>query len=328
MGIFRYNYCKMFWNQLSKMGSKILDEDAYHLAKKSLKNLAQNIDMSRSNSASDFLKELRKSYEESYKEHSLEEFAALLGLSSSALAHHYISGRRGIKPGVAESIAQNLGLVKLKKKIWYCLAELSYARSTESKEEINKKLLSLKSEYSQQGINKSDSVSYRNFFRDWVPAVVFEILANKQVAMTIDEIQAVSGIKITRPRIKQALEILTSLEALEVSKSQENKTAVATYRAKMRHLDFGDGVAELEAELYHLSVLDLAKVALGDLHYLDREFSSLTLSVKSDDKKEIFRRTTEFLRSLASEFDIKEADDKDVLQVNLQMFKICGDSKE
>lgn len=126
--------------------------------------------------------------------------------------------------------------------------------------------------------------------------------------------------KITKPQIKKAFELLLKLGLLK--RAPDGKLEQAH-----RELQYLKEVRSLAIQKFHKQMMALAVTAIDKDGHSERDVSSLTVCVKSDDYDAIKKRIEEFREELNQKFSCIPKEGTHVLQINFQLFPLTMDIK-
>ncbi len=234
--------------------------------------------------------------------------AGKIDLDHSLVARIF-QGKRHISPKSISDFAQVIGLDAARSEYFYHLVNYCKSEKPDKIKEHFEKMLLLQP-YRATLIQESEY----NLFKNWYCQAIHGVL---EYYPFTDDFQALSkqlSPSITITEAKEAISTLQELKFIE-------QDAEGHWRPVNAHLTSGDRWKSAAIHSYHKEILNMALHSL-DFHRKDqRDFSSLTLSLASEDLskiKEVLKQTRESIIKIIGE---KPAESSDaVYQLSLNFF--------
>ena len=124
------------------------------LTKLEFKNLTSNIQVTHYLDVKEYLNAVYKHIKKDLSKYSYHLFTEHLGMEQSSLSHLIITGKRNISNSAAESMVKHLGLVKLNRRYFLKLVEMSRAKSEDERDNALSQLIKLKAESAKSKLGK------------------------------------------------------------------------------------------------------------------------------------------------------------------------------
>ncbi len=263
-----------------------------------------------STSYRNYLKELYQSRKTKNKAYSLVAFSRDAGFKSYHM-YDILSGRYGLSPKRALSVAQNLKLSRMQIEEFMALVEAEYSRSDIEREIAQNRLkeIKLSSEHTicEQDLSSPD---------DW-----FYI-------STLLELSRQSAKPLTITRICRELgwDLIEALKGIEVFKAFMSKN---TTNQKMLSLQNKPAKKSEPIRRYHKKMLSIATKAIEDIPTEKRFFSSFNVNLTQEEYTNLTTEIAAFIRKKVAQVSNNEAADEDIKRhlhaINLQIIPLQKD---
>ncbi len=221
-----------------------------------------------------------------------------------------IDGERNLTPKMAHRFGLACGLAGDRLSYFLDLVAFTQARSTDEKAARYDRLIRFRE---HREIHRID-IPYGLYYTRWYVPAIRELAFRTDFSADPDWIAPRLLPPITRAEAQEALDLLLELELLtadETGKLRPTDALVTT----------GPEVKGLHYRQYHQVMMSRAAVALDDLPKEKRDISSVTLCLGEGGLARMKERLQAFRRELL-QMSASEAEPRQVVQVNLQMFPL------
>jgi uncharacterized protein (TIGR02147 family) len=241
------------------------------------------------------------------------EYAEDSGLGHNNLLNALIRGRRPLTPKTCKKLIVYFGLVGKERQYFEALVEHSYARDPVIREQIFRKLVSLKG---RLVVNELDRLQLE-FFSHWSHAVLLELMNCTDSSLEPEWFRERIRPKLSSDEIKSGLELLC-----RIGYARKNETLLK-YEVIQADISTGAEVESVALVRYHQTLLDLARSAVTDCAPEEREINSLVLTVTSEEFQLLKEKIQEISQQIYNEHPGRsDAVDTQVVQVSMQVFPL------
>jgi uncharacterized protein (TIGR02147 family) len=248
--------------------------------------------------------------------YSYAHFSVNLGLSSTN-AHAIIAGHRNLSLKTGQRIAESLGLSESHKKYLLALIKNAHAKTSADGDAAFKEKLDL----AKTNLPTKLDESRLRFFEAWHNSAILELLRLHEANDTPSWIAENIRPKLSIPKVKQSLRLLTELGYVAFDKKRGR-----LYPTEVS-ITTGDHVERLAVISFHRQMLDLAKSAMDQIPAEERDIGAVTLAV-SQKLREQFTREFIDLRKRFLILAESETDPDEIIQINLQLFPLSRRQKK
>ena len=249
------------------------------------------------------------------------EYAEDSGLGHNNLLNALIRGRRPLTPKTCKKLVIHFGLVGKERQYFEALVEHSYARDPVVREQIFRRLVSLKG---RLVVNELDRLKLE-FFSHWSHAVLLELMSCTDSSLEPEWFQEKISPKLSSDEVKNGLELLC-----RIGYARRNET-LSKYEVIQSDVSTGAEVESVALVRYHQTLLDLARSAVTDCPPEEREINSLVLTVTAQEFQLLKEKIQEISQQIYDEHPGQpHASDAQVVQVSMQVFPLTfskGDKK-
>jgi uncharacterized protein (TIGR02147 family) len=263
-----------------------------------------------------YLDAVYHSVKESTSTYSYAHFSVNLGLSSTN-AHAIIAGHRNLSVKTGQRISKSLGLSESHKKYLLALIKNAHAKTSEDGDAAFKEKLDL----AKTSLPTKLDESRLRFFEAWHNSAILELLRLHEANDTPSWIAENIRPKLSIPKVKQSLRLLTELGYVAFDKKRGR-----LYPTEVS-ITTGDHVERLAVISFHRQMLDLAKSAMDQIPAEERDIGAVTLAV-SQKLREQFTREFIDLRKRFLILAESETDPDEIIQINLQLFPLSRRQKK
>lgn len=228
--------------------------------------------------------------------YSLRSFARQLGLDPGSLSG-ILRGRRPLSPLRAQQVISRLGLNDSERKKFYV--------SLLFKKKIPQDIIDSQERY------HVDEEKYFNILSDWEYAATLCLASLRHFKLTAKDLAVV--LKIT---LRRSSKVIADLKTTGLLMEDD----MGYLRPVQKKFSTSEDTLSLALQHSHLSSLKIAKQKLESLDVKERDFSSLTLAVKSSEISKMKSMIRNFRAQFEAEFESESGDS--VVQLNLQLFPI------
>jgi uncharacterized protein (TIGR02147 family) len=127
--------------------------------------------------------------------------------------------------------------------------------------------------------------------------------------------------KATLKEIDEAIDRLVSLQILKQDQ-KGNLKRIDLY------INTPSDFANTALKTYHKNLMELATQAVEEQPTLEREFQGMTLNADPKKMPAMKEKIRKFISEFTSEFNVTQTDGEEVLQLNLQLFKVSHPLKQ
>lgn len=287
------------------------------MSKSEFQRLAQQIKPSRFIDYKNYLKELYLHLKQHYGRYSYIKFTEELGLGHCNAMYLIIHGKRPLTLKAAKKIIQSLGIVGVERQYFLKLVEVSKVSDPAERDKAFDALLTVKSRALPRDVDKD----HLKFYTEWYHGAILELLGQANASDDPEWLSKKLIPKITPTKAAQSLELLEKIGFL--SRNPDNNQLVPS----QEHVSTGPEVIGMAVISYHQQMIQLAKESLTRIGPFDRNVSSVTISLSRAQQELLKQRMDEFRREIIGMSEEKGME-KDVMQVNLQMFPLAKTGKE
>ncbi len=227
--------------------------------------------------------------------YSLRSFSQHLGLDPGSLSS-ILRGRRPLSPLHAHQVISRLKLSELERKQFYL--------SLLFKQKLPQDILSHETRH------HVEEAQHFCILSEWEYAATLCLASIHKFQLTPSTLS--STLKITLKRSKQ---VLSTLKSSGFLKDQDG-----FLRPVQQKFSTTEDTLSLALQHSHLISLKMAKRSLKKLKVHQRDFSSLTLAVKSQQLNQMKALIRQFRKQFEAKFDSQDGDV--IVQLNLQLFPV------
>lgn len=245
------------------------------------------------------------------------EYAEDSGLGHNNLMNALIRGRRPLTPKTCKKLVLHFGLVGKERQYFEALVEHSYERDPVVREQIFRKLVSLKG---RLVVNELDRLQLE-FFSHWSHAVLLELMGYADSSLEPEWFREKIRPKLSSDEIKSGLELLC-----RIGYARKNES-LGKYEVLQSDVATGAEVESVALVRYHQTLLDLARSAVTDCPPEEREINSLVLTVTADEFRLLKEKIQEISQQIYEDHPARSVpSDAQVVQVSMQVFPLTVSS--
>lgn len=258
----------------------------------------------------EYLKDIYELCKKLYPSFSHKDFAEFLGFSrSNNTVRLVISGHRILTIKSSKILCQGLGLKHNHRRYFLMMVEYASERIPIAREEIFSKLIQLRKEIRPNIVDEQQL----DYFEQWYHPVLREVLQIEAVDKTPEGIQAALAFPLRLDEIKKGIELLEKLGLIRFD------NASSKYTVDQKQIWTEDCYDSLALTRYHQKMIEIAKESLTRIKGQDRLIEAVTISVSEKAVSKLKEKIDAFLTE-AMELENEQEDQKEVYQVNLQLF--------
>jgi uncharacterized protein (TIGR02147 family) len=246
-----------------------------------------------------------KSQDESY---SYAKYSTDLAVGSSN-AHSIITGKRNLTPKTMGHIIDALAMTGIGKK--YLEALVTYERATDSanRDQAFAELMRQKTRALSTDLDRNQL----RFFEHWYHAAILELL---RLPAANDDPEWIASTLNPQPHLTEVKKALALLEELKYIAHMDGRL-----RPTDAIISTGDEASGIALSSFHQQMIEIAKRAVTDSPAIEREISSLTLSVPRGMRDQIKSEIVAFRKRILH-LSQSTQDAEEVIQVNFQLFSL------
>ncbi len=287
------------------------------MSKSEFHKIALEIKPSRFIDYKNYLKEMYLHAKQHFGRYSYIKFTEELGLGHCNAMYLIIHGKRPLTLKAAKRIVQALGLVGIERQYFLKLVEVSKVTDPAERDKAFDALLQVKSRALPRDIDKD----HLKFYTEWYHGAILELLGQRHSSGDPEWLAKTLIPRITPTKAQQSLELLEKIGFVKHD-SDTNRLVPS-----QEHISTGPEVIGMAVISYHQQMIQLAKESLTRIDPFDRNISSVTISLNRAEQELLKQKMDEFRREIIGMSE-ESAADKDVMQVNLQMFPLAKTGKE
>ena len=258
-----------------------------------------------------FLRDAYTDRSERNSAYSLRAFARDLGLSVASISR-VMAGKQGLSSKAALRIAKRLELGTAEGALFCSLVESQHARAKTRREEARSSLRSPAHPVTEL------SLEYFRTISDWHHFAIMELTGVD--AFRPDPKWIAKRLKIPVLKVRAAISRLLELELIEMTLDGSFKKT-ADFRATP------SGIPSRALKQRHQQILRKAETAILEQPVSEREFSSVTLSLHTDDLDWAREEMKKFRRELATRLTSR-SDKNRLYEFSMQLFALDQPKKE
>lgn len=246
---------------------------------------------------------------------SFRAFSQRAGLRSPNYLKLVMDGQRNLSSDMAPRFARACGLTGDGERYFERLVDFNQARTVDERTHCYRKLCRERRFRERNKLGPAQDLYHSRWY---LPAI-------RELAGSIDfnpdpEWVAARLLPPITPRDAQlALDTLLELGLLK----REGKGRTATLKRAEATVSTGPEVRSLHLANFHRSMIDHARTSLDRIPVAERDISSLTLCLGEDGLDRIKRAVQRFRRELL-EIEQLEAEPRQVVQINFQLFPLSA----
>ncbi len=248
--------------------------------------------------------------------YSFRTFSRLAGFSSPNFLQLVYDGKRNLSHESVERVAGAFRLTKSETSFLDSLVRFNQAYTTEEKNEQFERMLQHR-QYRKIRMIVPDQFEY---YSKPYHIALRELVDTADFREDPHWIAERLRHQVSEKEVREGIELLLKLGFL---RRVNGKLSLAE-----SSMSTSPEVSSLAVSNYHKEMLRMADEALDSVAATDRDISSVTVAVSSQQMKELKRRVTEFRNSLLSWLDSSKENKNEVLQINLQVFPLSRRKKE
>lgn len=241
---------------------------------------------------------------------SYRSFAKKAGYSSSGFYLDLVRGRKSLTPQMLPKFIAALGLNEKEAKYFTLMVDFTHATVPASKQAIFEQMSQL-----LPSAIKSLTKNQQEYYSKWYYVAAREALSVLKIGPnSAQELALFLNPKITLPQAKQALQLLLSLELIELGND-------GFYHSVNKAVFSGSEIAPLFVHNFQKQMIDLGKDALEHYSTERRNVSCMTMSVSAEGLERIISKIDLFRKEVV---DIIRSDEGEtmVCQMNVQFFPL------
>jgi uncharacterized protein (TIGR02147 family) len=254
--------------------------------------------------------EYRKSV---HRHFSYRAFAQKAGYSSSGLYLDLVKNRKSITEQLVPKFAKALGLGDKETLYFRLMVDFTHATTPESKQEIFERMSAM-----LPRSMKTLTRNQREYFSKWYYVAVRESLGVLNVTDNFSDLALFLIPRITVPQAKQAIQLLSSLELIEMRDG--------FWRSRNNTISSGGDVDPLMVHQFQKEMIDLGKLAIGHFSRERRNISCTTMSVSPMGLERIIHKIDIFRKEV---IEIVRSDEGErlVCQLHVQFFPLSKEKE-
>lgn len=234
-----------------------------------------------------------------------------MGITSSGYLSNVISGKNCFSIKDAVSLGRILNLSRAEIEYFKKLIYFSKAKTVEEKNVYFKQIM----DYRKRRVSflQKDQLS---LYSEWYTVVIREILHTCNFTGNYATLA-----KMVRPKISVS-EAKKSIQSLEKMGLVE-KNSDGVYKPVNRAITTGDQINSSHVKNFHRKMVNLAEFAIENTSSLERDISSLTLSV-SEERFDVIRDEIQEFRKKILQIAEEETNPERVFQCNFHLFPVSN----
>jgi uncharacterized protein (TIGR02147 family) len=218
--------------------------------------------------------------------YSLRAFARDLSLPASRLSE-ILRSQSGLSEGAALLLGQKLNLTPSEVEMFQLMVSSEHSRSRTKREQAADRLKIL---WQNQGVMIMDSEK-ANIISDWYYSAILEL--TDVIDFQPDEHWISQRLNVNLEKVHLAIQRLFQFGLLAIEEGR--------WRQTQKQLTFNSAIANNEFKKHHLQLLEKAGGAISDLTNDEREISSVTLAINSEQLPEFRKMLSTFRRNVMLE---------------------------
>lgn len=257
-----------------------------------------------------YLKHYYQEAKETTRRFSYRKMSEILGFNSPNFLQLVINGKRNISKDSINKISSGIGLKCGEKEYFGYLVLLNQAKS-----EVEKNFyFGLISKFRFRKSLSILSDSQFEYIEDWITPLIREFLRDKPTTVNLHKFADQFYTNVNLYRIKKSIRILLRLGMLTIDEN-------GIYRQSAPFLSTENDLNSLAIRKYHKDILSIAQQALDHINVVDREFSSMTVTVSKKGMKKIKEKFQDYKTEIAQ--IIKDDSDTNIVcHINMQMYPL------
>jgi uncharacterized protein (TIGR02147 family) len=245
-----------------------------------------------------------------------KSFSEALELGS-ANANLIATGKRELTIKAAEKIADALELGRDQRKYFVTLAAYMRERQSVHKDALYETLMRLKAKHLPSDTFRKQL----EFFQHWYHAAIVELLSLPHAKDDVEWIASCLNPRVSVPEVKNSLKLLESLGYIARDPERGHR-----FTPTRQVYSTGDEVQGMAFYRFHQQMIDLARLALDEVPYEEREISAITVACTPELRNEMKKRVIAFRKELLTMTNNSNGA-TEVVQLNFQLFPIAQMAK-
>lgn len=244
------------------------------------------------------------------KSFSLRYFADKAGLSSHAHLKLVMDGKRNITSSTIAKIIIGLGFTGNKAEYFEKLVFFNQAKGDKEKQFYYDKLVKSSPKSDIRRLNDSQF----QIFQKWYYTAIRELVCLKDFNGAPEWIANRLAVKVNLKDIRGALDILVNQGLLV-------KSAGGKYKQATSDLTTDDEVKNILVKQWHKEMISQANNALDNISAEKRDISAVSFGICRKDFENL-KKHIQLMRKELLQFEAKEGEAEDIVQVNIQLFPL------
>ena len=245
------------------------------------------------------------------KSYSYIQFTKDLGLGDCNTMFLIIHKGRPLSDKNARKVADHIGLKNEFKKYFLNLVTFQMGKKDEERQKAFQKLSLIKAKSVSKEIDKKSL----EFFTQWYHSAIYEILSITDIPQDEKWISSHLSPTVSPKKVSESLELMVEIGM--VLKDPQTKRFVPSDSA----ITTGREVYGMVFTAYHKQMIGLAEEALSKVPAHERDFNSVTVSIREDKLNELKNLSEEFVKKMLELSENGESNNR-VYQINVQAFPL------
>lgn len=245
----------------------------------------------------------------SHTSNNFRSWAKRLGYKSASSLTMVIKGQRSPSFEMVRTLSEDLKMTEKEKQYFELLIQLEKAQSrNRDQKEILEKIsaISPKNDSHSLELNEFSSIS------EWYFFTIKQLINTQGFMEDYEWIYRRLRKKVTISQIKSAINIM--LELKTISRSQDGKLIVLK-----EGLSTASKVPSSAVRKHHFGMINRALEAVTEQDVSERQLSSLTLRIKTENIAEAKSELMEFMKNFNQKYSAQESEE--LFQLNFQFFQ-------
>jgi uncharacterized protein (TIGR02147 family) len=287
------------------------------IPEKSFKEIVDSVDVFSFMSVQDLLSHIYNELKKHLPRYSYRSFSSDLGFGETNYLHLICTQKRQLSVRSAQQVVSRLGLHAERRTWFLSLVEHTAGRHTAQRAEGIRKAYKAR----QRTIDNTLTRDEMEFFGSWYHPVIRELVGRKDFSAEPRWICQRLRPKITLEQARQSIELLLRLGTIELRDD-------GTYQITDTHIHVPEGVNHLTIHKYHQEMLHLSERSLSEVDASERDLSAVTVLLSKSqvaEVKALLRETRKKILALSEKSE--HAEDKQIYQMNMQLFPVTGQGR-